>query len=38
MIQKSHMETLIVCDDREFKQRAVNFMNNIAFHVEKNRR
>lgn len=35
MIKKSQMLTLILCQDRDFKHRAVNFMNNIAFQAEK---
>ena len=35
MVKKSQMMTLVVCKDRDFKHRAVNFMNNIAFPAEK---
>ncbi len=35
MIKKSQMMTLILCSDRDFKHRAVNFLNNVAFQSEK---
>lgn len=33
--RKSEIESLILTADREFKYRAVNFLNNIAFNSEK---
>lgn len=35
LIKKSQFESLILCKDRDFKHRAVNFLNNIAFNAEK---
>lgn len=35
MIKKSDIQTLILTKEREFKHRAVSFLNNIAFNSEK---
>lgn len=35
MVRKNEVQTLILCTDRDFKNRSVTFMNNIAFNAEK---
>lgn len=35
MIKKSQFESMIVCKDRDFRHRCINFLNNIAFNAEK---
>ncbi|MDD9950474.1 MAG: hypothetical protein OXT67_02810 [Zetaproteobacteria bacterium] len=35
MLKKSQIQTLILCKDREFKQRATLFLNNSGIHTEK---
>ncbi|MFK7871746.1 MAG: hypothetical protein AB8C84_01060 [Oligoflexales bacterium] len=35
VVRKSQIVSLIVTKDREFKTRAVNFFNGVAFHAEK---
>lgn len=35
MLKKSQIQTLIFCNNRDFKQRATMFLNNIGIHTEK---